>query len=52
MAERNIVEERLCCSTELTEALACFIAIGTPPGEYGSADLSHVLDVAHKSART
>ena len=28
-----------------------FIAVGTPPGEDGSADLTHVLQVAHDLGR-
>lgn len=47
---RNIAEERLFFTTDLAEALdnaeICFIAVGTPPGEDGSADLTHVLNVA------
>jgi UDPglucose 6-dehydrogenase len=43
---------RLFFSTDLTESLneveMLFIAVGTPPGEDGSADLSHVLAVAKK----
>ena len=36
----------------LAESEAVFIAVGTPEGEDGSADLSHVLDVAHAIGRT
>ena len=47
---RNQREGRLAFTTELpaavTDAEAIFIAVGTPPDEDGSADLSHVLDVA------
>ena len=43
--------ERLSFTTDLTSAvqksLINFIAVGTPPQEDGSADLSHVLAVAH-----
>ena len=43
---------RLFFSTDLTESLndveMLFIAVGTPPGEDGSADMSHVLAVAKK----
>ncbi|MDT8441296.1 MAG: UDP-glucose/GDP-mannose dehydrogenase family protein [Desulfuromonadales bacterium] len=47
---RNVGEERLRFTTRLCEALddsqVVFIAVGTPPGEDGSADLQHVLAVA------
>jgi UDPglucose 6-dehydrogenase len=47
---RNYEEGRLLFSTSLAEAMAgteiVFIAVGTPPGEDGSADLKHVLSVA------
>jgi UDPglucose 6-dehydrogenase len=51
MVERNIAASRLRFTTDLGEAVehgdVVFIAVGTPPGEDGSADLQHVLDVAH-----
>jgi UDPglucose 6-dehydrogenase len=47
---RNAEEGRLRFTTSLGEAMTgaqiIFIAVGTPPGEDGSADLSHVLAVA------
>ncbi len=50
MVLRNQAEGRLSFTTEMTEAvqasLVCFIAVGTPPGEDGSADLKYVLGVA------
>jgi len=50
MVRRNRHEERLAFTTELLSAVAVsqivFIAVGTPPGEDGSADLQHVLTVA------
>lgn len=50
LIERNTVNERLHFTTEYEEALkgseAVFIAVGTPPGEDGSADLKYVLMVA------
>ncbi len=50
MVKRNHKEERLNFTTDLKDAveksLFCFIAVGTPPGEDGSADLKHVLSVA------
>jgi len=50
LVKKNINEGRLHFTTDLKEgvkdALAVFIAVGTPPREDGSADLSHVLQVA------
>jgi UDPglucose 6-dehydrogenase len=50
MVRRNQDEDRLKFTTSLKEALAdslfVFIAVGTPPGEDGSADLQYVLAVA------
>jgi UDPglucose 6-dehydrogenase len=47
---RNIKEERLKFSTELEEAIVdaqiIFLALPTPPGADGSADLKYVLGVA------
>lgn len=47
---RNLREQRLSFTTDMPEAIAfsevVFIAVGTPPGEDGSADLRHVLEVA------
>jgi UDPglucose 6-dehydrogenase len=47
---RNIAQERLRFTTDLAEAVAdaevIFLALPTPPGEDGSADLSYVLGVA------
>ena len=47
---RNRKEERLHFTTELEDAVpdaqAVFLALPTPPGEDGSADLSYVLDAA------
>jgi UDPglucose 6-dehydrogenase len=51
MVKRNQAEGRLTFTTDLGSAVeaaqAVFIAVGTPPGEDGSADLQHVLAVAH-----
>lgn len=48
--ERNIREKRLHFTTSLEEAVRdariIFLALPTPPGEDGSADLSYVLKVA------
>jgi UDPglucose 6-dehydrogenase len=50
MVRRNQAEGRLSFSTDLGDAVrrsrVIFIAVGTPPGEDGSADLQHVLAVA------
>ncbi len=55
MVRRNQSEGRLRFSTDLAEAVrvskVIFIAVGTPPGEDGSADLQHVLEVAHAIGR-
>lgn len=48
--ERNLKEERLSFTTNLAEGLQeaeiVFLALPTPPGEDGSADLRYVLGVA------
>ncbi|MFY0644062.1 MAG: UDP-glucose/GDP-mannose dehydrogenase family protein [Bacteroidia bacterium] len=48
--ERNLKEGRLFFTTDLEEAIKdatiIFLALPTPPGEDGSADLSYVLGVA------
>ncbi|MCA8953170.1 MAG: UDP-glucose/GDP-mannose dehydrogenase family protein [Planctomycetes bacterium] len=50
IVERNSKSGRLQFTTELGDAIrgaeAAFIAVGTPPGEDGSADLRYVLAVA------
>lgn len=50
--ERNIRQGRLQFSTNLEESVAdatvIFLALPTPPGEDGSADLSYVLGVANQ----
>lgn len=55
MVRRNQSEGRLRFTTDLPAAVhaakVIFIAVGTPPGEDGSADLQHVLDVAHAIGR-
>ena len=52
---RNSEEGRLSFTTDLASAVKAslinFIAVGTPPGEDGSADLQHVLDVARTIGR-
>jgi UDPglucose 6-dehydrogenase len=55
LVERNLAERRLSFTTEVgkvvAEAEIVFIAVGTPPGEDGSADLKHVLAVAETIGR-
>lgn len=50
MVLRNVRAERLHFTTQLTDVLnevdMVFTAVGTPPDEDGSADLTYVLDVA------
>jgi UDPglucose 6-dehydrogenase len=55
LVERNQREGRLSFTTDLKAALApaevVFIAVGTPPGEDGGADLKYVLEVARLIGR-
>jgi UDPglucose 6-dehydrogenase len=55
MVQRNHSEERLRYTTDLPAAVSAseivFIAVGTPQGEDGSADLQHVLAVASAVGR-
>ncbi len=50
LMEKNIREERLLFTTSIKDAInfaeIIFIAVGTPPGEDGSADLQYVKQVA------
>ena len=50
LVEQNLAENRLRFTTDVSQAVrdsdVVFIAVGTPPDEDGSADLSHVLAVA------
>ncbi len=50
LIQRNVDEGRLHFGTDVAgairDALVCFIAVGTPPDEDGSADLKYVLSVA------
>lgn len=56
IVRENHACERLLFTTSLAEAAddceVFFIAVGTPPGEDGSADLSHVLAVAQQIGDT
>ena len=55
MIKRNIAKNRQSFSTSLNESISesevVFIAVGTPPDEDGSADLTHVIDVASEIGR-
>jgi len=55
LVRRNNREERLAFTTDLASAVRAstivFIAVGTPQGEDGAADLQHVLTVAQDISR-
>lgn len=55
MVLRNKKDGRLNFTTDYKEAIpssqVCFIAVGTPPGEDGSADIHYVLEAAKEIAR-
>ncbi|MBA4322206.1 MAG: UDP-glucose 6-dehydrogenase [Odoribacter sp.] len=55
MIKRNVEKSRLLFTTEIKEGIdgaeAIFIAVGTPPGEDGSADLQNVKKVAAEIGR-
>ena len=52
LVQKNVREKRLSFSTDLSGAVAqsevVFIAVGTPEGETGDADLQHVLSAAEQ----
>lgn len=54
--KRNVESGRLSFTTNLEKSIkyadAVFIAVGTPPGEDGSADLKYVLSVAGEIGKT
>ena len=56
IVRRNFKKGRLNFSADLDDAIrgsqAAFIAVGTPPGEDGSADLKYVLAVADQIGKT
>jgi UDPglucose 6-dehydrogenase len=56
LVERNLKNKNLSFTTDLEDAIKkndiIFVAVGTPPNEDGSADLSHVLDVAKSIGQT
>jgi UDPglucose 6-dehydrogenase len=55
LVKRNLSDGRLSFSTDVARAVreseVVFIAVGTPPGEDGRADLQHVLAVAETIGR-
>jgi UDPglucose 6-dehydrogenase len=55
LLERNIKEKRISFTTNLEEGIQdaqiIFLALPTPPGKDGAADLQYVLDVAGKLSR-
>ncbi len=55
LVRRNLEAQRLRFTTSLAQAVqqseSIFISVGTPPQEDGSADLQHVLEVAHQIGR-
>jgi len=55
LVRRNARDKRLDFTTSIEEAMVdcevAFIAVGTPPGETGEADLSHVLAAAEQIGR-
>ena len=55
LLERNIKEKRLSFTTSLADGIkdakVIFLALPTPPGKDGSADLQYVLDVAESLSK-
>ena len=55
LVKSNVLENRLEFSTDIDNAVKqsqiCFIAVGTPQGEDGSADLQYVMAVAESIAK-
>ncbi|CAM9102569.1 unnamed protein product [Discosporangium mesarthrocarpum] len=55
LVTRNVADGRLCFTTDVQDAIAkslvLFIAVGTPPNEDGSTDLSRVESVARRIGR-
>src|SRR5215475_11024691 len=56
LVRRNRAEKRLTFTTDLPKGVRAsqiiFIAVGTPTGEDGSADLRHVLEVARQIGKS
>ncbi|MEK7828639.1 MAG: UDP-glucose/GDP-mannose dehydrogenase family protein, partial [Deltaproteobacteria bacterium] len=52
LVKRNVKEGRLKFTTDISsavrESLVCFIAVGTPSGEDGSADMKYVLEASRE----
>ncbi len=55
LVKSNVLENRLSFSDDIDSAVkksqVCFIAVGTPQGEDGSADLQYVFNVAESIAK-
>jgi UDPglucose 6-dehydrogenase len=55
LIKRNVAHGRLTFTTDMSRAVKksdiIFIAVGTPPGEDGAADLKHVLDATRQIGR-
>ena len=56
LVKSNVMENRLSFSSDIDSAVkqsqVCFIAVGTPQGEDGSADLQYVFQVAESIAKS
>ena len=56
LVKSNVLEKRLSFSSDIDSAVknsqVCFIAVGTPQGEDGSADLQYVFEVAKSIAKS
>ncbi|MCF8225525.1 MAG: UDP-glucose/GDP-mannose dehydrogenase family protein [Bacteroidales bacterium] len=56
LVKNNLEKKRISFTTSLKESIvdceAVFIAVGTPPGGDGSADLKYVIEVAREIGRT
>ena len=56
LVKSNVLEKRLSFSSDIDYAVkvsqVCFIAVGTPQGEDGSADLQYVFEVAKSIAKS
>jgi UDPglucose 6-dehydrogenase len=52
LVNKNVLKEKLFFTTDIKDCISeveiVFIAVGTPPDEDGSADLTYVLNVAHE----